>query len=379
MFTEHDHYHMAKALQLAALGMYTTAPNPRVGCVITQGAEQISQGWHRQAGQAHAEIIALKEARDKQLAGSTIYVTLEPCNHHGKTPPCVDAIINAGAARVVIAMSDPNPLVNGQGIARLRDAGITVDIGLMQAEAEALNPGFISRISRQRPHVRVKLAMSLDGRTALADGQSQWITGPDARLDVQRWRARSSAIMAGINTVLQDDPSLNLRLETLAAAGDLAPGISDAIKQPLRVILDSQFQIPLNAKLLDLPGDILIITTSDNANKRIALSDEHLGVVQLPADDNGRPRLNDIMSVLAAGEINELLVEGGPVLAGALLQAQLVDELVVYMAPSILGDSAAGLFKLPALASLQDKVLLSISDVRKIGNDIRILARPEYS
>lgn len=378
MFNADDHRHMARALQLAAKGLYTTAPNPRVGCVIVRDGAVVGEGWHERAGQAHAEVLALEQAGGK-ARGASAYITLEPCAHSGRTAPCTEALIEAGIARVVCAMQDPNPLVDGGGIERLGAAGVEVQTGLLAGEAEALNPGFCSRMRRGRPYVRVKMAASLDGRTALNSGESQWITGESARLDVQRWRARSSAIMTGIGTVLADDPSLSLRLEGLALSGDLEPGHSDAIRQPLRIVLDSRFRMPLNARLLELPGDVLIVTAMDDPAKREALAGEHVEVITLPCDARGCPALGDLMQVLAKAEINEVLVEGGHNLAGALLNEQLVDEIVLYLAPALLGSNAMGLFALPELTSLQSKTPLRFTDVRMVDADLRILAQPVYS
>lgn len=377
MFSVDDHHYMSQALRLAAKGLYTTDPNPRVGCVIVRDNEVVGEGWHVRAGQPHAEIAALVRAGE-QARGGTVYVTLEPCSHHGKTPPCADALIKAGVARVVCAQQDPNPEVAGGGIERLRNAGIDVLSGLLNSETQALNPGFFSRMQRNRPYIRVKMAMSLDGRTALSNGVSQWISSKTARVDVQRWRARSSAIMTGINTVITDDPSLTLRMEALVMSGEIAPGQSDSIGDPLRIILDSQLKIPLNSRLLRLPGDVLIVTTIDDPAKQEALSSENVEVVTLPKNTQGRPSLNDLMTVLAKAQINEVLVEGGHTLAGALLRSQLVDELILYVAPSVLGDSALGLFALPVLNDMQARIRWSFIDVRSIGRDLRIIARPDY-
>jgi diaminohydroxyphosphoribosylaminopyrimidine deaminase/5-amino-6-(5-phosphoribosylamino)uracil reductase len=378
MFNADDYHYMAMALRLAARGLYSTNPNPRVGCVIVKDNEIVGEGWHMRAGQPHAEIGALVRAGE-QARGSTVYVTLEPCAHHGKTPPCADALIKAGVARVICAEQDPNPEVDGRGIEQLRAAGIEVLSGLLSEQAVALNPGFYSRMQRKRPYVRVKMAMSLDGRTALANGASQWISSKAARVDVQRWRARSSAILTGINTILADDPSLTLRMEALSMSGELMPGQSELIKNPLRIVLDSRLKIPLNARLLKLPGDVLIVSSFDDDGKSDALSGDNVEVITLPRNSLGRPDLHDLMSVLADAQINEILVESGHVLAGALLRAQLVDELILYVAPTVLGDSAKGLFELPILLDMQAKIKLVFTDIRAIGPDLRILASPKYS
>lgn len=380
MFDAADHHFMARALQLAERGRYTTDPNPRVGCVLVNDGEIVGEGWHRVTGGPHAEIEALNQARENRqpIRSGTAYITLEPCCHHGKTPPCVDSLIDAGITHVVAAMLDPNPKVSGGGVQRLQEAGIKTSVGLLEAQARALNPGFISRMTRGRPYIRLKLAASLDGRTALRGGESQWITGEHARRDVQRLRAGSSAIMTGINTVLIDNPSLNLRLESLAADGGFELVKSTDIRQPLRIVLDSKLRIPLNARLLKLPGDLLIVTAMDDEAKRDALAEDNVEVVTLPADLTGRPDLDDVMSMLADGEINEILVECGNTLAGALLMAQLVDEIVLYLAPCILGDGEKGLFSIPALSSMQARIQLKLEDIRQFGQDLRIIAKPVY-
>lgn len=356
-----DQQHMARALQLAARGLYTTDPNPRVGCVLVRDDEVVGEGWHQRAGEGHAEYIAL-QAAGPRAQGSTAYVTLEPCCHHGRTPPCTDALIEAGVTRVVAAMQDPNVRVAGGGLAQLHNAGIEVSCGLMEAEARALNPGFIRRMEEGRPHVRLKLAMSLDGRTALANGDSRWITGEDARQDVQTLRARSSAILTGINTVLADDPSLNVRLP-------------DTRRQPLRVILDGDLRTPPTARLLGLPGEVLIFTTSDDPQRSAHLQANGARVVTVAGSPDGLA-LDAVMRELALREMNEVHVECGATLAGALLEARLLDELVVYMAPSVLGDDARGLFRLPPLRQMEQRVGFHIAEVRAVGTDWRIIAHP---
>lgn len=358
-----DATHMARALQLAALGLHTTDPNPRVGCVLVRDGHVVGEGWHRRAGEGHAEYIAL-QAAGAAARGSTAYVTLEPCCHHGRTPPCTDALIAAGVSRVVAAMQDPNVRVAGGGLAQLRAAGVAVSCGLMEQEARQLNPGFIRRMEEGRPHIRVKLAMSLDGRTALADGESRWITGEAARQDVQRLRARSSAILTGINTVLADNPSLNVRLP-------------DTTRQPLRVIVDSQLRLPPNARLLDLPGEILVLTASHDLQRAAALESRGVRIRQIGTGEQGLD-LTDVCRELSRLELNEVHVECGPTLAGALLQARLLDELVVYLAPSVLGDSAQGLFHLPPLQTMGQRQHFSIQQIRTVGQDWRIIAHPEY-
>lgn len=358
----HDTEYMQRALRLAERGLYTTDPNPRVGCVIVKDGRVVGEGWHQRAGGPHAEILALQQA-GKQAEGSTVYVTLEPCSHFGKTPPCADALINAGVARVVAAMQDPNPAVAGSGFARLREHAIEVDSGVLEQAAHAINPGFIRRMKSGRPFVRVKLAMSLDGRTAMASGESQWITGEAARNDVQRLRARSSVIMTGIDTVLHDDPSLNVRLtpEQLQITGE--------VRQPHRVVLDSQLRFPPTAKMLSLQGNTTVLTTTDSRN------DLSCDVVRLDAAD-GKLDLISVMSWLAGIQANEVHVEAGATLCGALLQNKLVDELVVYMASHVMGNNARGLFDLPGLEHMADRIRLDFIDVRRIGKDLRIIATP---
>jgi len=359
-FTDTDARHMARALELARRGLYTTDPNPRVGCVIVNDGRVVGEGFHARAGDAHAEVLALRAAGDR-ARGATVYLTLEPCCHHGKTPPCSDALIAAGVGRVIAAMPDPNPRVAGKGFAALHAGGIGTVSGLMQAEAEALNPGFILRMQTGRPYVRVKLAASLDGRTAAANGESKWITGEPARADVQHWRARSSAVVTGIGTLLADDPSLNVR------AFDIG-------RQPLRVVLDSRLRTPPSAKMLTLPGSTLIVTAVHDAVRTEALRQAGAEVRQM--EKNGKVDLEALLAALAAREANEVLVEAGATLAGAFLAASRVDELVLYYAPALLGDKGRGMFRLDGIAGMADRTPLEISDVRAIGRDWRVLARP---
>ncbi|MFW2372106.1 MAG: bifunctional diaminohydroxyphosphoribosylaminopyrimidine deaminase/5-amino-6-(5-phosphoribosylamino)uracil reductase RibD [Gammaproteobacteria bacterium] len=358
--------YMAWALQLAAQGLYTTQPNPRVGCVLVKHKQIIAEGWHRKAGEAHAEIHALNQAGNR-AKGATAYVTLEPCSHHGRTPPCADALVDAGVSRVVIAMEDPNPQVSGQGVARLREAGIEVITGVLEAQARELNPGFIKRMSSGLPYVRVKLAMSLDGRTAMASGESQWITGSAARKDVQKLRARSSAILTGIATIRADDPSLNVRMTAEELGLDIPP------HQPMRVILDSQLSCPHDAKLFSLPGQTVILTSHPEP---LTEDFPRAEVVQLKQSE-GRVDLHAAMQWLATQEINEVHVEAGSVLCGALLESGLVDELVIYMAPHLMGNQAKGLFHLPDIQSMERRLELDIKDIRMVGQDVRITALPK--
>jgi diaminohydroxyphosphoribosylaminopyrimidine deaminase/5-amino-6-(5-phosphoribosylamino)uracil reductase len=364
----HDHQHMARAIRLAARGIYSTHPNPSVGCVIVRDGTVVGEGWHRQAGGPHAEVFALQQARER-ARGATVYLTLEPCSHQGRTPPCANALVAAGVGRVVVAMRDPNPRVAGQGLQRLRGAGIAVETGLLEGEARALNPGFVSRMERRRPWVRLKLAASLDGRTAMASGESKWISGPAARRDVQRLRARSSAVMTGIGTVLADDPSLNVRLE----ARDLQ-GV-EPLRQPLRIVLDPALVMPPGAKMLSLPGRILVFTAVNDPQRRTVL--ETCGAeVAVVAGDRERLELGSVLQLLAEREVNEVLLECGSTLAGAFMQAGLVDELVLYVAPHLMGDAARGLFALTGLERMQDRIGLEWLDVRRVGSELRITARP---
>ncbi len=371
IFTPDDHRFMSQALQLAARGLYTTDPNPRVGCVLVRDGVVVGEGWHERAGEAHAEVRALAQAGER-ARGATCYVTLEPCCHHGRTPPCVRALIKAGVKRVVAAMEDPNPLVWGQGLVELEAAGIGTTVGLMAAETQALNPGFIKRMRHKRPFVRCKLAMSLDGRTAMASGDSRWITEEPARADVQRLRARSSVVMMGIGTVLADDPLYTVRRETLP---DDYPGGAEAavIRQPLRVVVDPHLSLPENARMLSAPGKTLIATASDDAEQIDLLRERGVEVVCLPGGP-GTVDLNALLDFLGKTEVNEVLLETGAILSGSMLQAGLVDELVIYMAPILLGDGARGLFHLPALQQLSDAYRLDIREIRAVGRDWRIEA-----
>ncbi len=360
MSSVRDAFYMAQAISLAKKGRYTTDPNPRVGCVLVRDGEVIGQGWHVKAGQGHAEVEALKNVPDAK--GATAYVTLEPCSHQGRTPPCCDALINAGVSRVVAAMQDPNPQVSGSGLEKLKAAGIEVICGVLQEDALALNRGFIKRMTDSRPFVRSKLAMSLDGRTAMASGESKWITSNEARADVHRLRAESSAILTGIKTVLADDPALNARVD-----GD--------VMQPVRVVLDTHLNMPVTAQMAKLPGRSLILTCAQDEQKQGALQQAGFEVYQLPCE-NGRLDLQAVMDFLGQQQINELLVEAGSVLNGALLDEDWVDEYVIYMAPCILGDQGRGLFNLPGLQQMADKKQLKLRDVRQVGQDLKLTYTP---
>ncbi|MDX1454484.1 MAG: bifunctional diaminohydroxyphosphoribosylaminopyrimidine deaminase/5-amino-6-(5-phosphoribosylamino)uracil reductase RibD [Gammaproteobacteria bacterium] len=361
-FDTFDNECMVQAIRLAVRGVMSTHPNPRVGCVLAKDGAQVAEGWHEKAGGPHAEIVALEEARDA-ARGATAYVTLEPCAHQGRTGPCTKALLDAGVARVVIAMQDPNPKVAGKGIDALRGAGVEVEVGLMEAEARKLNPGFIKRMTEGRPLTRLKIAASLDGRTAMASGESKWITGEVARADVQHWRSAASGILTGVETVLADNPRLNVRLD-------------DVPRQPERLILDSTLRTPVDAEVLALDTKVRIFAVEDDAQKRSALEAAGAEVEILKADANGRVDLPTLMSRLAELEHNELWVEAGATLGGALLTADLVDEVVLYQAPVFLGDAAKPLAVLPGLDALADRLRFAVDDVSQVGGDLRMMMRP---
>lgn len=352
-----DHAHMARALQLAERGLYTTPPNPRVGCVIVKDGTVVGEGWHERAGTPHAEIHALQQAGNA-ARGATVYVTLEPCSHHGRTPPCAEALVRAGVARVVAAMRDPNPLVSGAGIDMLTLAGIRAEVGLMEAEARALNPGFISRMTRGRPWLRLKTASTLDGKTALANGRSQWLTGEAARADVQRLRARACAILTGSGTVRADDPKMTVR--------DFDTG-----RQPLRVLVDSTLATLPTAAILPA---LVACHTADPA-RRAALTAAGAEIVELPGA-GGRVDLAALLALLAQRGVNELHAEAGAGLNGALLETGLVDEWIAYLAPMAVGDAARGLYALPPLTSLDAAARFRLADVRQLGPDLRLTLLP---
>ena len=369
MSTPADHRFMARAIQLAKRGLYTTHPNPRVGCVLVKDGEIVGEGFHQRAGEPHAERLAIADA-GSNARGATAYVTLEPCCHQGKTPPCTEGLIEAGVSRVIAAMVDPNPLVAGKGLEILREQGIEVESGLLEQQARELNPGFIRRITGGRPYVRCKLAMSLDGRTAMSSGESKWITGEAARQDVQRLRARSDAIVTGIGTVLADDPSMNVRLEGLEYGPD-----GRELPQPLRVVLDPALEMSHKAKMLSLPGETLVVYQREESSRITELEAAGASVVRLPGSDS-HIDLGTLFDHLGRRQINEVLVETGPTLAGAALGAGLVDELVLYAAPHIMGDGGRGLFHLPALEYMRDRISLEIEDVRRVGEDLRLILKP---
>ena len=365
-----DHVHMARALQLAALGRYSTAPNPAVGCVLLDAAGVVvGEGWHQRAGQPHAEVLALRAAASR-ARGGTAYITLEPCSHHGRTPPCADALIEAGLRRVVAAIQDPNPRVAGDGLRKLEAAGIFTALGVLEREARELNRGFVARMTRGRPWVTVKLGSSADGRTALADGSSQWITSESARADVQRLRARACAIVTGIGTVLADDPALTVRDRTLDLGG----------RVPLRVVLDSRGRFEPGLRLARDGLPTLVFGSDAGAHSPVHLTAAEPAALRfelMPADSAGRIDLNAMLRRLAALECNEALVEAGPRLAGSFLAAGLADEIVLYVAPTVLGDTARPAFVLPQpLRALAERPQYSYHDVRQVGPDLRLTLRP---
>jgi diaminohydroxyphosphoribosylaminopyrimidine deaminase/5-amino-6-(5-phosphoribosylamino)uracil reductase len=361
MFSPDDCAHMARALQLAARGRYSAHPNPMVGCVLVNNGEVVGEGWHERAGEPHAEINALRQAGEK-ARGAVAYVSLEPCAHHGKTPPCADAMIEAGVGKVIAAMQDPFEAVAGRGLEALREGGVETHVGLMQSAAEALIEGFLSRATRGRPLLRLKIAASLDGAIAMESGESQWITGPEAREDVQELRARSGAIMTGIGTVLADDPSLNVRSSSFDLHGD----------QPLRVVLDSRLRTPPTARLLTLPGETLVCCTAGQDGSRLIKAG---ATVQEFGAHGDVVNVFEVLAALAEREINDVLVEAGPLLAGYLLEKDLIDELVIYQSPHIMGSNTRGMFTTPAWSALADRRTLEITDTRRVGVDTRITAR----
>lgn len=365
-----DQVFMQQALDLANRGRFTTSPNPNVGCVIVQDGEVVGQGWHKKAGEGHAEVNALREAGDK-ARGATAYVTLEPCSHHGRTPPCCDALIAAGISRVVVAMQDPNPQVAGRGLHRLRQAGIDVEFGLLAAEAEALNRGFLKRMRTGFPWVQLKMATSLDGRTAMANGESKWITSSAARQDVQTFRAQASAILTTSKTVLADNPSMNVRWSELTPAAQTSIGGEELLRQPIRVVLDRHRQVNDDQTLFTVAEAQTwrVVTQSGEDPScwaKTLVVPEHQENIDLVA----------LMMVLGKQEVNTVWVEAGASLAGQLLQAGVVDELILYMAPTLLGTDARGLCVLPGLEHLAQALRFEIQDIQQVGPDIRIILQP---
>jgi diaminohydroxyphosphoribosylaminopyrimidine deaminase / 5-amino-6-(5-phosphoribosylamino)uracil reductase len=359
-----DRRWMARALELGRRGLYSAAPNPRVGCVIATGDTLVGEGYHARTGGPHAEVQALAASGDR-ARGATAYLGLEPCSHVGRTPPCTDALIAAGITRVVAAVRDPNPLVAGRGFAALRAAGIKVESGLMADVATALNRGFVRRMTSGRPRVTLKLGASLDGRTAMASGESQWITGGAAREDVQRLRGESCAIVTGIGTIQADDPRLDLRLPPELTLG----------RQPLRVVMDGTLRLSPRARVLAAPGRVLVCTASDEAPRAAALREAGAEIQRLPRGGEGLD-LEALLAALGERECNEVLVEAGPALSGAFAAAGLADRLVVYLAPVLLGAAAKGMFTLPGLTRIAERLQWRFSDVSRVGEDLRITAEP---
>lgn len=364
-----DAAYMARALELARKGVYSTHPNPRVGCVIVRDGAIVGEGWHVRTGEPHAEVHALRQAGDK-AKGATAYVTLEPCSHHGRTPPCADALVNAGVARVVAAMQDPNPDVAGRGLLRLMNAGIAVQSGVLESEARALNKGFLKRMEHGLPYVRVKLAMSLDGRTAMASGESQWITGPEARSAVQRLRAQSSVVLTGADTVLADNARLTVRPDELGLNAELSA--LAATRPPLRVLIDGRLRVPLDAPFFKA-GNALVVTCAA-ASARERYHDEGHELLALPSS-GGHVDLRKLLVELAARGVNDVLVEAGPKLAGAFTRLGLVDEFQIFVAGKFMGSSARPLLDLP-LAQMSEALELKIVEMRAVGNDWRVIAIP---
>ena len=367
-----DYEYMSRAIRLAREGQYTTQPNPRVGCVLVKENVIVGEGFHFRAGQGHAEVNAIAQAAE-QACGATAYVTLEPCSHQGKTPPCAEALITAGVCRVVAAMVDPNPSVSGRGIELLQIAGIHAEAGLLESEARDLNPGFIKRMEQGLPYVRVKMATSLDGRTAMASGESQWITGPAARSDVQKLRAKSSAVLTGIDSILQDDSSLTLRKEQLKL--DNADEIVK--QQPLRVVLDTHLRMPIDAKILQQAGRTVVMTCATDQQRSQALVNAGAELIVMP-ESNGQIALRPVLEWLAAEEeCNELLIETGATLAGSFLQEGLVDEIQLYMAMTLLGSEAKPAFAMP-LTKMSEQIRMDLLDQRMLGSDLKLTLRPVY-
>jgi diaminohydroxyphosphoribosylaminopyrimidine deaminase/5-amino-6-(5-phosphoribosylamino)uracil reductase len=365
-YSDFDRYAMARALELAARGSATTQPNPRVGCVIAKDGRIIAEGWHERAGGPHAEVAALRALQSSpgglaSARDSTVYTNLEPCSHHGRTPPCSDALVSARVARVVFSIPDPNPKVAGRGAVLLTQAGIKVDIGLLEVEAEELNAGFLKRMRHGTPFVRVKVGMSLDGRTALANGQSRWITSEAAREDVQHWRANSAAVLTGIGTVLADDPQLNVRLP-------------DVVRQPTIVVLDAKARTPPVARLFNGGGSVVVFTNSNSAAGSDALRQKGARVEAVAGADS--LDLAAVLANLGEMEVNEVLVEAGPTLTGALVRERLADELLLYIAPKLLGPQGRPLFDLPQLEDLQQAQTFEILETRQVGSDLRLRMRP---
>jgi diaminohydroxyphosphoribosylaminopyrimidine deaminase/5-amino-6-(5-phosphoribosylamino)uracil reductase len=360
-FTSDDKHFMARALELAERGRYSSKPNPSVGCVIVLAGQIVGEGWHEKAGEPHAEVNALRQA-GVSANNATAYVTLEPCSHYGRTPPCADALIKASITRVVVAMQDPNPLVAGKGLAKLRDAGMTVETGLLKAQAEELNKDYCHKMKHGKPHIISKVAMSLDGKTAMASGESKWITGPLARQDVHLLRAQSDALLTGVGTILADDPQLTAR-----------DGLDESqVSQPRIIVVDSKLQTPLDAAILSGEVNTTILTCSTDSNRAKALRKAGCRVDVLPADKKGHVDLREVQKWLSAQAINSVLIEAGAVLNGACINTGMIDELIVYIAPSVLGSGARAAFAMPDLTHLADRIQLNLMSMDTIGGDIKL-------
>lgn len=378
LFTELEQHYMQRAILLAKKGRFTTSPNPNVGCVIVLNGNIVGEGFHQKAGTAHAEVHALSMAKE-QSRGATCYVTLEPCAHYGKTPPCALALVKAGVKRVVVAMVDPNPQVAGRGIAILQDAGIQVDVGLLTEQAEQLNLGFITRMKLKRPRVTVKMASSLDGKTALSNGVSKWITGPEARADVQYYRAQQSAILTGNQTVFADDPSLNVRYQELINSPVFVSELvsETTLRQPIRIILDSHHKLSAQQKLFDLPGKVLLVSLTTRDMSEFEQTQAQVELVICSANENNQIDLPSLMTILNDYEINDLWVEAGATLAGEFFKVNLVDEFILYQAAKLMGDQGRNLVNLPNFSTMNDIIKLKFHSVTQIGDDIRLINHRE--
>jgi diaminohydroxyphosphoribosylaminopyrimidine deaminase/5-amino-6-(5-phosphoribosylamino)uracil reductase len=367
-FSPFDEQMMRRAIELALLGRYSNHPNPRVGCVLTLGEQVVGEGWHRKWGEAHAEARALAAAGDK-ARGATAYVTLEPHCYHGRTPPCTDALIRAGVRRVVCGALDPNPKVSGAGVKQLAASGVAVATGLLESEVRELNLGFEKRMTSGLPRVTVKIAMSLDGRVALANGVSKWITGEAARADVQYLRAAAGAVVTGIATVIADDPQLNVRDTSIELMG----------RQPMRVVLDTRLRIKPAARILSTPGHTVVVTAAENVAKGGAIQQAGAEVIGAALDENGHVDLQNVLAELGRRECNDVLVEAGPTLAGRFLQLGLADELIVYVAPIVLGPEARAMALLPPLERIEDVLRYALHGMQRVGEDVKLTLRPVHS
>jgi len=376
-FSAENVRYMQQAIDLAKKGLYSTKPNPAVGCVLVKNDQVVGQGWHKKAGQPHAERVALAEAGECAY-GCSAYVTLEPCSHFGKTPPCADGLIEAGVTQVFVAMQDPNPLVAGEGIRKLLKAGVDVRVGLLESEAKKINLGFIKKMENQLPFVRLKMASSLDGRTAMQNGESHWITGEESRLEVHKMRAQCGALITGIGTVLADDPSMTVRLtdEQLAEMN-----LTQENCHPIRVVLDPNLSMPLDAKMLSLPGRTILMTSRETADRTPEVVEEMhtagIEMVAVSAEDD-RLDIESILSYLAQEEqVNDVMVESGAIVAGAFVQSGMVDEIHCFIAPTLMGDAAKPMFALPGIDSMDQKMNLQIKSMTSFGDDIRLILTPK--